>query len=726
MFNRPALIRLLLFIFIFFSHAPLKAQQVEKIIQTKAQNSPAVWAEEVVITYGISVDVISELIRVFEDSGTTGTNLKEKTKDLLSNFRNLSPKDKVNGHLSEDAITELGLGSDSRVCEVLNWVVYTEGSNSPGIIALGNAEVWYGLPPSTFKELTDFLIQQKISVENFEEELKKLIAQVHVLESELYGKSDEWSLKAKELLQNGQLYEARQVLKMKYEGRTALRKSVQKSEANDAFEYALALELTYEYVEAYSIISEAVALDSTNVRLLIKKFELANLTGKFDEAIKILEKLRDIDYEKKDAVVLLEGIASSLGSTFVETSNFPKAKYYLFDFLDFDTSYLIKSEPEVAIALFNNRGYYFLKTEQNENAAYYLNRAISIAEQQSGLEHPYLGTFYNNFAETLINSKKYNAAIALYKKAYTLDSARYGLNHPYLITRTANLANALLKIHKYQESKDLLTKSISQVHSTFGSSHFSLTYYYGNLADLFKRLEDFENAEKCYLKSIDIGVENFGKAHFTVANNYHDLGKLYEYFDQCDNAATAFEQAEAIYLDIYGPEHTKLQVLRASAYNLAMRIIEEGFESFKTGNYDQARISCRLTYRLAKISVDTLLMQSALLNLIDGYYFSNRRCDSLILTSEKYIDLIRATSPEKYLNKTLEATVAKENQNLALLPPYFFYDKQIIYSLARKCHCLKSEQRIDEYQILFKQLRAYGTELKDQKLLKSLELISEN
>ena len=80
---------------------------------------------------------------------------------LMEQYRILTPDKNENKLLNREALSQLKIGRDSAIADIMEWAVYTEGINSPAVIALGKVEIWYGIEAEAFKGLYQLFWQQQ-------------------------------------------------------------------------------------------------------------------------------------------------------------------------------------------------------------------------------------------------------------------------------------------------------------------------------------------------------------------------------------------------------------------------------------------------------------------------------------------------------------------------------------------------------------------------------------
>ena len=157
----------------------------ETSIKTLGDNSPAVIAEKLSISYGFKRGIILELLEIYEEQGLDSISRHQKVEDLYRKYRDLS---EGRSELTSSDKEELGVLGQEEIVEALEFDIYlsTRGKNSPAVYALGGqVEIWYGIAPMAFKGIWKVLERERADSENFEELLLNQIKKFETLGEEI-------------------------------------------------------------------------------------------------------------------------------------------------------------------------------------------------------------------------------------------------------------------------------------------------------------------------------------------------------------------------------------------------------------------------------------------------------------------------------------------------------------------------------------------------------------
>ena len=268
--------------------------------QTSRDQSPAVVAANIRITYGIPPNITSEIIEVYSEEYSSPEEKHATVETLIRNYKSLSLK---KAELTEEDKDRLGIKDNEKIVDILNYDIFisTKGSQSPAIYAPGgSAEIWYGIPSSALKALWCILEEKQVAIQDFHEKLHEQVQRYKELERELTFRSDydEIASHAKVLLVRGDIFGAERILE-----EDVMCKNKQTAYRN--YEVGKIKEQNLKIKEATEYYRIAALLDKQNpdytLSYGINLFNAANYDeaiNQFQLAIEILPKCQQFEFEK--------------------------------------------------------------------------------------------------------------------------------------------------------------------------------------------------------------------------------------------------------------------------------------------------------------------------------------------------------------------------------------------------------------------------------------------
>jgi CHAT domain-containing protein/tetratricopeptide (TPR) repeat protein len=173
---------------------------------------------------------------------------------------------------------------------------------------------------------------------------------------------------------------------------------------------------------------------------------------------------------------------------------------------------------------------------------------------------------------------RHDEAIPLAERAVALAEEALGSEHPDLAATLANLASAYYGKGQYARAKPLLERSLAIFEKALEPEHLGVAMSLHNLASLYRALGDYARAEPLFERSISIRENALGPNHPEVARSLHEFAALY--FETADyaRAEALIGRSLAIREKVHGPEHLEVA--------LSLNSLAELFRA--KGNYARA------------------------------------------------------------------------------------------------------------------------------------------
>jgi len=212
------------------------------------------------------------------------------------------------------------------------------------------------------------------------------------------------------------------------------------------------------------------------------------------------------------------------------------------------------NHPEVATSL-NNLADLYRDQGRYADAEPLYQRSLDISEKTLGAEHPAVATSMNNLAGLYQDQGRYAEAEPLYQRSLAILERTFGPGHPSVATSLNNLAGLYQTQGRYPEAEPLYQRSLAILERTFGPEHPDVAVSLNNLAELYRALGRYPEAEPLYQRSLAIREKALGPEHPSVARGLNNLAALYRIQGRYADAEPLYQRSLAIREKALGPEH---------------------------------------------------------------------------------------------------------------------------------------------------------------------------
>jgi len=299
-------------------------------VNTTGDNSPAVIAKNFSAIYGVRADAVEAILWIYEAEGYDVARRKRATEQILREYAQSPEKQQKADILSEVSRRKIGITDAPKVANALEWDLFarshylsTTGYNSPAVMAKGNVNIWYGIPPKALRALAVQLEKNKTDLTNFETKLSDQVKKYEELKTELetYGGKEEIYRKAEALLEEGKLEEAERLIESDFD-------VSMKRQAYKGYIYGKTKGLLLKYEDAAKGFKNAVNNDEGNATYHLYYAINENNLAHYDEAIRHYEIALGIDTLKNGSDVKIATLLNNLGEVWHLKGAYDKALDY--------------------------------------------------------------------------------------------------------------------------------------------------------------------------------------------------------------------------------------------------------------------------------------------------------------------------------------------------------------------------------------------------------------
>lgn len=520
--------------------------------QTSGDQSPAVVAENIRITYGVPPNITLEIIKVYEQQGTSSVERNAAVKALIKKYKALGNKQ---GTLSEGEQASLGLPSNSPLVSILNYDLFmsTRGNQSPAIYAPGGkAEIWYGIPPKAFRSIWNILEEKQLALEDFDKKFQEQVEKFKELKRELDARADydKIAARAKVLLEQGDIAGAERMLE-----EDALQANKQTAYRN--YEVARVKELNNKPQEADEYYMLAALLDKKNATYTFAYGKYLIDAGKYQKATEqiqlSLDNLSGESTHGEETARRYNQLGEAylgLGEHDLAISYLEKAQNILLGLGDEEYARVADS--------YNNLGLAFVaKGAFNQGIDYY-QQALEIYQAKPEIYYPQIAITFNNLGSAYSYKRDFPQALEYYEFARKLLSEVYGEQHPRVATSLNNIGFVYGNMQELDRSLEYFQQALEILGNTYGEEHPNFARTYGNLGVAYAYQGELDLALQYYQKVLGIDRKLFGERHPDVADDHTNIGQAYLSKKDFPAAIEQFKKALDIDLEFNGEHHPRI------------------------------------------------------------------------------------------------------------------------------------------------------------------------
>ena len=253
--------------------------------------------------------------------------------------------------------------------------------------------------------------------------------------------------------------------------------------------------------------------------------------SKYDKCEELYSKALQLVQEKhgEEANPEAAWIHGLFGQFYDEQYLFKKAEGHLLKALQMTEELLGDEHPDIIVNLDALTRHYRLQQRYAE-AMPWAERALAVAEQFYGTQHPYLATALNSFGELLTHSGQAEGAGPIYLAAYEIHS------------NSKSMVNAAKKIPDPEKARlSVVRASAERLHQKADK--------------LAREYVSFAEAESLYLRALFMREQNLGADHPDNARTLGLLASLYRNHRRYEGAETLYRRALKLRKRILGEGH---------------------------------------------------------------------------------------------------------------------------------------------------------------------------
>lgn len=227
------------------------------------------------------------------------------------------------------------------------------------------------------------------------------------------------------------------------------------------------------------------------------------------------------------------------------------------------------------VARLSNEGVALTQTTDSEAAEDLLRRALELAEEQLGADHPSTAACLNNLGDFLSQNQRFEEAEAVLRRAVAAEEKLHGADAPETATALSNLALVLRRREAFAEAEALYRRVLPMFEQGYGADSIEVASVLNNLAQVLNQTDRAEEAEPLMRRVIVLFEKNLGPNHPNVAIALNNLARLVEDSgrpDQAEPLARRHLQIFQVFENETGNRHAYKESAIANYGDLLLRL----------------------------------------------------------------------------------------------------------------------------------------------------------
>ena len=179
--------------------------------------------------------------------------------------------------------------------------------------------------------------------------------------------------------------------------------------------------------------------------------------------------------------------------------------------------------------ILNETGTYLRGRAEFAEAKAHYERALTLAEEVYGRDHPNVATIVNNLGLVLQDLGDLPAAKEHFERALAIDEEVYGRDHPKVAIRVNNLGRVLQDLGDLPAAKEHLERALAIDEDVYSKDHPMVARDINNLGSVLQDLGDLKAAKKHYEQAFEMRRKFLGGDHpptITVRKNLESLADV--------------------------------------------------------------------------------------------------------------------------------------------------------------------------------------------------------
>ena len=180
------------------------------------------------------------------------------------------------------------------------------------------------------------------------------------------------------------------------------------------------------------------------------------------------------------------------------------------------------------VARLSNEGVRLTQTENSGKAEDLLRRALALAEDKLGVDHPSAATCLNNLGDFLSQNGRFEEAEPILRRAVSAKEKLHGPEALETGAALSNLALVLRRMEWFAEAETLYRRVLPIFEQGHGPDSIEVASVLNNLGQVLQHTGRGPQAEPLMRRVIGLFEKHFGENHPNVAIALNNLARLLE------------------------------------------------------------------------------------------------------------------------------------------------------------------------------------------------------
>ncbi len=248
-----------------------------------------------------------------------------------------------------------------------------------------------------------------------------------------------------------------------------------------------------------------------------------------------------------------------------------------------------ENHPDVATS-YNNIGLVYADLGENSKALEFYQKALKILLQVLSENHPKVATCYNNIGLVYEDLGEYAKALEFHQKALKIYLQVLGENHPDVARSYNNIGSVYNNLGEHGKALEFYHQGLKIRLQVLGENHPDVAQSYNNIGNVYNNLGEHGKALECHQKALKIKLQVLGENHPDVAQSYNNIGSVYDNLGENGKALECHQKALKIYLQVLGENHPEV----ATSYDNIGSVYDNLGENGKALECHQKALKIRL------------------------------------------------------------------------------------------------------------------------------------
>ncbi len=248
-----------------------------------------------------------------------------------------------------------------------------------------------------------------------------------------------------------------------------------------------------------------------------------------------------------------------------------------------------ENHPAVATS-YNNIGGVYYNLGENGKALEFHQMALKIRIQVFGENHPSVATSYNNIGMVYKNLEELAQALEFFQKCLKIQLQVLGENHPDVATSYNNIGSVYDNLGENGKALEFYQKCLKIELQVLGEKHPAVATSYNNIGMVYYNLGENGKALEFHQMALKIRIQVFGENHPDVATSYNNIGSVYDNLGENGKALEFHQKALKIRIQVFGENHPDV----ATSYNHIGSVYQNLGENGKALEFHQKALKIRI------------------------------------------------------------------------------------------------------------------------------------